>query len=370
MQVSFGDANASGSPASKRGQHRRGDSVSAITVVITTHNLEHHIDRCLQELFEQTMRDFDVLLVDDASTDGTAAMVEQWRERFGERLTTIYLEENLGCSALTRNVALESGKIRGDYVLFLDGDDSIERDMLAVLFAEAASSGTAPDGRGADVVVGAFDRRTSETGRAYSTEMRGFPKEIGLPPRDEAIAFINPSPWNKLWRREIIEGLRFPDIKVGEEIVFNFNAYARARNIRFTDKVLIHYMERADSAIAGTDAEDIRRFALELLAFHNAQTGLYRDLAAFLAFLHIGLSMALRAADNPGMDLRQHIAKVRNHFKCHYAMFKNNPFLKLSSLRKRKLKGMLIWLALLAYKCNLFHPVLLLYRKSGLHIKF
>ena len=342
----------------------------AITVVITTHNLEKYIDRCLQELLDQTMRDFDILLVDDASTDGTTAKVEQWRERFDGRLRTMYLQENLGCSALTRNAALESGLVGGDYVLFLDGDDSIEPDMLETLLAEATASGTGADARCADVVVCAYDRTILGTDSPYSTEMRGFPKEITLPPQDDVIAFINPSPWNKLWRRAIIEDVRFSNIRVGEEIIFNFNAYARSKKIRFTDRVLIHYMERADSTIARTDEREIREFARELLAFYNARTGRYRELAGFLAFLHIGLSMALRAADNPAMDIGAHVAATERYFKNHFDWFRGNRFLAFASLRKRGVKGLLIWLALRAYRLGCFGIALRCWSALGLHVKY
>lgn len=338
----------------------------AITVVITTHNLEKYIGRCLEELYFQTFQDFDILIIDDASSDRTIDAIEQYRQKFESRLTAIYLEENKGMPALTRNVALESGCIHGKYVLFLDGDDSIENNMLETLYALATEGA---DGT-ADVAICAYDRVDTSTGQPIAVEMQNFPECIMLPPEDDTICFINTSPWNKLWRRNVIEGLKYPDFRVGEEVSFNFRGYVNSRKIVFTDKVLIHYMVRGDSVISNTDESTIWYFAAEMRNLFNGQSGIYKDLVGLLTFVHIGLSMGLRAADNPVINLRVHMKRMREYFKANFGWFRGNRFLRLSSLRKRGFKGVAIWGALITYRMGLFRLVLWVYRTLGLNLKF
>lgn len=344
-------------------------SVPAITVVVTSYNLEKYVDRCLRELSGQTMRDFEVLFVDDASTDRTAALVEEWKPRFGGRLQTMYLPKNLGNSALTRNAVLDSGRIRGDYVLFLDGDDSIESNMLETLYAKAVES--SPDATvGHDVVICAYDRVDDASGSTLSTELKGFPHEVVLPPEDDTIAFINTAPWNKLWRRDIVENLRFSDVQVGEEVIFNFNAYTKCKTICFVDETLIHYTIRNNSLFVKTNEESIWKFAQRLVEFYNMQQGIYQELAGILIFFHMGFSMALLAYDNPKIDIDKHITKTEHYFQDNFDWFQENRFLTFSSLRKRNIKGILIWSAFLAYRYRCFGLALKLYRKLGLRIKF
>lgn len=338
----------------------------AITVVITTHNLEKYIGCCLKELYAQTFQNFEILIIDDASSDRTIEVIEQYRERFKNRLMTIYLKENRGMPSLTRNVALESGYIHGEYVLFLDGDDSIEQDMLETLY----NLTTQEADEAADVAICAYDRVYISTDQSIVIEMQNFPACIMMPPEDDSICFINTSPWNKLWRRGIIEGLRYPEFKVGEEVSFNFRGYVNSKKIVFTDKVLIHYRVRGDSVISNTDENTIWYFAGEMLSLYNEQNGIWKELAGLLTFVHIGLSMSLRAADNPAINLRTHMKRVRGYFKSDFGWFKGNHFLTLSSLRKRGFKGIAIWGAYISYRIGLFRLVLWAYKVLGLNIKF
>ena len=340
--------------------------MSAITVIVTTYNLEEYIGSCLEELYAQTFQDFEVLIVDDASSDRTVGVIEQYREKFGDRLLTIYLKDNMGMPALTRNVALESGRIHGEYVLFLDGDDNIEQDMLGTLYT-LATQGT---DTGADVVICAYDRVPVSAGQPVAVEMQGFPAYIKLPPEDDSICFINTAPWNKLWKYSVIAGLRYPGFKVGEEVSFNLRGYAASRKIVFTDKVLIHYRVRENSVISNTDEDTIWDFAGEMLALSDGQEGIYKELAGFLAFVHIGLSMGLRAADNPAIDLGRYLCRTRRYFRLSFGWFRDNRFLRLSSLRKRGGKGIAVWGALITYKAGLFRLVLWGYRVLGINIKF
>ena len=109
-----------------------------VTVVITTHNLAYYLEQCLNDLYFQTMQSFDILLVDDKSTDSTREVVENWKHKFFDRLNTIYLNENKGKASLVRNEALNSGLIQGNYIVFLDGDDRLEPNFIETLYNNAA----------------------------------------------------------------------------------------------------------------------------------------------------------------------------------------------------------------------------------------
>ena len=155
-----------------------------------------------------------------------------------------------------------------------------------------------------------------------------------------------------------------------QEVSFSFRGYANSKRIVFTDQVLIHYRVREDSVILNMDEDTIWHFSEEMLRLFNEQEGIYRDLADFLTFVHLGLSMGLQAADNPTINLGGYLKKMRKYFKTNYNWFRDNRFLKLSSLLKRGFKGIAIWGALFTYKMGLFRLILGLYRTIGLNIKF
>ena len=346
----------------------------AISVIVSNHNGAGFIDACLEQLAAQSFQDFDILVVDDASTDDSVRILRGWQQR-EPRLRLIVNERNLGLPALTRNVALDSGLACGDAILFLDGDDVIEPTMLETLWQllQGRDAGTspaapaAPAAGPADVAICGYDRVERESGERIALEMQDFPPLLEAPFEGDGLCYVNTAVWNKLWRRELIEGLRFPAIRVGEEIGFAWAAYQRARRIAFTPQPLIHYQVKAGSVIASTRRDDMDALADELGRLHAAaSTSAARDQIGLLAFLHLGLSMALRAASDPRIDLAAYCRDTAIRFERDYDCFARNPLLTWRTLRRRGLKGHAIWLALRAYHLHLMAPLLRAARKLGL----
>ena len=330
--------------------------MAEITVVITAYQLEKYIGSCLEELFSGTFQDFDVVLGDDCSKDRTADIVKTYAERYPGRIHPVFLQENLGSPAKTRNRAMDSGFIDGEYVVFLDGDDSLEPSYLEKLHTLAVQSG-------ADVAICAYDRVEEESGRVLCTEMRGFPAGIALPPQDDTLAFINGSLWNKMFRRKPALSHRIPDFKVGEDLCYQQAVYGDCGKIACTDEVLIHYRVRSNSVISNTEEKTIRLFAKELARQYNAaQDAAQKDMVGLLAFIHIGISMALRAADNPKINLHDHLKWTCSYLEHSYGWFHGNRWMRLSQLKKRGIKGLAIWICKLLYRLGCFRLFLWCYR--------
>ena len=327
-----------------------------ITVVITTYNLEAYIGTCLEELFSGTYQDFDVVLVDDGSKDQTVDIVETYAQRYPGRIHPIFLQKNLGSPAKTRNWALNSGFIDGKYVVFLDGDDSLEPEYLERLHMLALQSG-------ADTVICAYDRVEEKSSRVLCTEMQGFPQMISLPPKDDTLAFVNGALWNKLFRSDIALAHRIPDFKVGEDLCYQQAIYRDCSKIACTDEVLIHYRVREASVISNTEEQSIRYFAEELARqYEQAKNPSQKDTIGLSAFIHIGISMALRAADNPKINLHVHLKWTSRYFKKYYAWFCGNRWMRLTPLKKHGLKGWALWACKLLYRIGCFRLFLWCYR--------
>ena len=101
------------------------------TIIIPAYNVEAYIDECLASVAAQSYGDWEAIVVDDGSTDGTGEKCDEWGSK-DERIRVVH-QENRGLSA-ARNVGIE--KAKGEYILFVDGDDWIEQDALSVLVSE------------------------------------------------------------------------------------------------------------------------------------------------------------------------------------------------------------------------------------------
>ena len=104
----------------------------AITIIMPTYNVVDYLDQCLESVVNQTFRDFEVLAIDDGSTDGSGAALDAWATR-DDRIQVIH-KANEGVSP-ARNLGLDLA--RGTYVCFVDPDDWLELNALELMYAEA-----------------------------------------------------------------------------------------------------------------------------------------------------------------------------------------------------------------------------------------
>lgn len=137
-----------------------------ISVIIPMYNAEKYIDECLDSLLVQTFQDFEIIIVDDCSTDSSPAIVKRYIPKFSRRLTCISLKENSGNFGYTaRNKGFEIAG--GEYVFFMDADDMINNTALEELYTAAKKFD-------ADVVyTGRRYLYTSDTGAELRIDKEG-----------------------------------------------------------------------------------------------------------------------------------------------------------------------------------------------------
>ena len=111
-----------------------------ISIIVPCYNVENYIDRCLKSITEQTIgiSNLEIILVNDASTDGTLSKLKEWEKRYPENITVITYDTNLRQGG-ARNVGLSYAS--GDYIGFVDSDDFLEKQMYELLLKGIEESG-------------------------------------------------------------------------------------------------------------------------------------------------------------------------------------------------------------------------------------
>ena len=107
----------------------------AISVIIPLYNAEKYIGECLDSILAQTFQNFEVIVVDDCSTDSSCAVVESYAEKFGGRLRLVHMNENSGGAGFPRNKGMELSC--GEYMAFIDPDDTITPKAFEELYMTA-----------------------------------------------------------------------------------------------------------------------------------------------------------------------------------------------------------------------------------------
>lgn len=257
-----------------------------ISVIIPAYNAERFLAKTLESVLSQTYRELEVIVVNDASTDGTAAVIDRCCAR-DQRVRAVHKAVNQGVS-FARNDALDLAT--GDYLLFVDGDDWIEPDTC-----QRALS--ALEDHGADLVLWSYIREMGDASRpkrifdgdrVFDAEgvrktlyrrMAGVSREELAQPEDaDALCTI----WGKLYRRELIEQhqIRFPDIRrtgTYEDGLFNLEVLAHVKKAVFLEEYFYHYRRNLDSSLTTVYKADLSqkwKYQFDLIRAHIRENGL------------------------------------------------------------------------------------------------
>ena len=209
-----------------------------ISVIVPVYNVEHYLYQCLDSLLKQTYTPYEIVLVDDGSTDSSGSVCEEYSQKYSYIKTIHKNNQGLG---FARNTGIENAT--GDWVVFLDSDDFFEKDLLKVLVDIQKKTG-------ADTVIGGYKRVDSKgniyTGLDYQDmSFRGkqvreilLPRILGSSP--EKSDAISMSVCNCLFNLKIIKenNLKFPSerVVISEDIFFNYDYYLHSCHVEMTSK--------------------------------------------------------------------------------------------------------------------------------------
>ena len=328
-----------------------------LTIVALVYNLEKYLPRCLDALVNQTLEDIEILCVDDGSTDSASQIVDEYAQKYPEKIKAFHKQN--GGEFTTRNYGLE--RATGEYVTFVDTDDYVEKNWAEKLYNAAKEND-------ADLAVCGFERIDLNTNKVVSKDMTRFGyscKEIKTD--DDFIVFINPAPWNKIYRREKIKDLRFLSFRGFNDTMFLMEAYTKIQKIVFVPDVLYHYYLRYDSQIHTINEQDVnnlKKYLLEVKQFYK-DSGKYEEMKYILdlmAFIHLGVSVMYRASYDKSIDIKKMIKETIKYLDDNFTTWRKNPFLKLSYSLKKGFKHFGLWGISMLYKWNMPMVYIRLYR--------
>ncbi len=196
-----------------------------VSVVVICFNDRTNLPRAVRSVLDQTLRNLEVLVVDDASTDGSAEVADELA-REDDRITVIRLPENSGGCSRPRNTGMD--RARGRYVMFLDSDDYYERHACKNMLVAAERTG-------AEVVAGRVVRENLTKGKQtpWAKDLFAGGRAFYRGVRENPLLFFDPLSTNKIYRREFLDrhGIRFPEGIHYEDSLFSTEVYCQAGSI-------------------------------------------------------------------------------------------------------------------------------------------
>lgn len=216
-----------------------------ISIITPIYNSEKYLDSFLQSLLRQTYKDFELLLINDCSTDNSLKICNEYAKK-DNRIKVFSNEKNSGISK-TRNFGLT--KIKGEYVIFSDDDDYWPEDALEKLMEISKKYN-------ADIAIGGFyvvyDNKAVR--KKFITAKKVYTKESALK-HYLNYKTIYGYPWGKLFKKETLKNLKFSEeVSLGEDAIFSFDALMNANMVAFTKEPVYYYRKRNDSySLHGSD---------------------------------------------------------------------------------------------------------------------
>ncbi len=210
----------------------------AVSIVVPAYNASAHLEQSVTALLSQTLADFEIVLVDDGSTDATGEVAARLAE-LHPRVRFFALPENRGVAGAREHAA---GQSRGEFLWFIDADDRPAPNALERLVETARTTG-------ADVVI-CSAQFVDEHG---ATRPISAPRPASVTGKQAFRMLLNGDItghlWNKLFRRELVDAITFTPARVHSDLAMVAQLLASARRVVAIPDVLYSYLLRGGSII-------------------------------------------------------------------------------------------------------------------------
>lgn len=287
-----------------------------ISVIIPVYNAERYLDECIQSVLRQTYTDLEILLIDDGSTDASGAICDRYASQHGN--VHVMHNQNQGPAA-SRKCGIQMAQ--GELIMFVDADDWISKDMLAIMEAELSSSA-------ADIVFCTYEDvykngkivRQQPLPQKDVTGWTVFAKSVYEIHGARSLAT---GPWAKLYRKKLFENVDFREhITIGEDYTMLLQVLKNASSVRVLRATLYHRRMFGGNISRSGYTERHRQALDNYLQVRDGLIGAFPQYRVEILGYHIEYEMAVITAmcrngnfDRPVIqklcrDLRQNMKEI------------------------------------------------------------
>lgn len=213
-----------------------------ISVIIPVYNCERYLTNAVKSVLDQSYKNTEIILIDDCSSDDSYKIAQELKAS-DERIVVLRTKQNSGAS-VARNMGLDY--CHGEYIAYVDSDDYVHPEYLSQLYMSVVDNK-------ADIALCGFYKTYEPSVKEHKelTHKAGFTRDglssaYHLIARDSILYVVL---WNKLYKREIWENLRFPEGMASEDFHVCYKLFARASVVSFVPERLYYYYQNPDSVM-------------------------------------------------------------------------------------------------------------------------
>lgn len=317
-----------------------------VSIIIPIYNGEKYIKRCLDSVARQTFKDYQIIIINDGSTDNSLELINKYQSKFSNLL--IINKKNEG-SWKARIDGIKA--TRSKYITFMDVDDEIEPRFIEELYNTITENN-------ADISVCGYYRIDSVTNKIYAKEMTGFGNSVIDIQKDiKKIALINTSNWNKMYKKNLFDkAINYNVASISfEDLTLNVFAYCKASKIAFNDSYLYKYYVNSKSLMNSINVEHLEKLKNTFL---NLRKEIKNEnihmlpLIDFMAVMHLGFSINQRIYNSKNENKKVYIKDLCKFVKRKFPLWKKY---KTSNFKLKIMKFVfLLNLVYIFLKCYTF----------------
>lgn len=292
-----------------------------VSVIIPVYNVENYLRKCLDSLVNQTLKDIEIIVVNDGTTDNSQEIINEYVKKYPKKVVSI-IQENGGQGA-ARNTGLLHAK--GEYIGYVDSDDYVEENMYEELYKKAKEEDS-------DIVI---------CGNNVVKENYEFLSKEDV---DKEFLLGKMAVWNKIYKKNIIvdNKIQFRSKVWYEDLDFTMKVYFSSKKISYVDKPLYNYLLREGSTMNNNNIKRNLELieAFDSLIDYCKDKKIYnkvKDEIEFLCIYHMYI-FAITRVLNTNNNYKAKIAiinKFRDYINSNFPNFKQNKYLYLLPKRRK-----------------------------------
>lgn len=319
------------------------------SLIVPVYNVEKYINDCINSILKQNYEDYEIIIVDDGSTDGSWKRIQEIVEGNEKKIKVVH-QENQGLGG-ARNTGLRQAE--GEYIWFIDSDDTIDAFALKQIDEVIQKNDL-------DIIV--FDMvDVDNEGKKVGTELGvSFEhQEVFSLNEYPQMLFMPPSACNKVFKKKIFENsnIFFPCRVWFEDLHTVPKTYLHASRIGYINKGLYLYLQRTGSIMKNSNIEknsDIIDAIEDVISYYKMQNEYekYRTEIEYMAIINVYLLASIRVIrGNPHSDL---LKRIKKYMEKEFGEYRKNEYYFMIP-RKYKLILYLLDRELYGWVKMLFH---------------
>lgn len=287
-----------------------------MSVVVPVYNVSKYLAKCLDSLVSQTLKDIEIIVVNDGSTDNSQEIIAEYEKNY--HIIKAYSKKNGGLSD-ARNYGI--AKAKGEYLAFVDSDDYVDKTMMEKMYNYAKNNKL-------DIVC-------CDCFKVYENSLEKVELKANLNYSNDNIKNYLLSPvmaWMRIYKRSIFEKIKFQKGIYYEDLELIPKLVKQTKKIGFLNESLYYYLQRSGSIMQQ------KEFNIKLLDIFSVLESNYQELyitypqeIEYMYITHLLRTATLRFLDYD--NYQENIAKIVKIFDNRFCDWAKNPYYKKSSIK-------------------------------------